>query len=68
MLKGNNMLNQTYNDYTKIKTYNNVSGMTGKGEEWLVDDKGNPIAVFFYGQMQCQVFAIGDREATKAAG
>lgn len=60
------MLNQTYNDYTKIKTYTRVSDMTGQGEEWLVDDKGYPRVIFIDGNMQCQVFAIGDREVTKA--
>ena len=41
-----------------IKVYTNVQGMTGIGEEWLVDGKENVLAVFYEGNMVCKVVRI----------
>jgi hypothetical protein len=53
--------------HIQIKIYINMSEMTGKGEEWLVDSFGNARAVFMDGNLQCQILYMGDSEKTKAA-
>ena len=50
-----------------IKIYVNIKDLTGQGEEWLVDSKGNVIAVFLDADLRCQVLYIGDKEKTKVA-
>lgn len=42
--------------------------MDGLGEEWLIDDKENVIAVFYEGNLVCKVYHIhGVNEKTKIA-
>ena len=51
-----------------VKVYNDIQEMTGIGEEWLLDAKGDVTAVFIDGNLRCQVFAITNgQEKTKIA-
>lgn len=51
-----------------IKVYTNIQDMTGIGEEWLVDDKENVRAVFYEGNMVCQVVRIYPKSDEKTRG
>ena len=50
----------------KIKVSNNIKDLTGSGEEWLLDESNDVIAVFIDGNMTCKIIPIGNTEITKA--
>lgn len=67
-------MNTLLNDFEKlvtnktdvIKIYNDVSLMSGQGEEWLLDSQDQVIAVFIDGNFRCQVLRLtNDKEVTK---
>lgn len=51
----------------EIKIYTQLRDMSGKGEEWLMDQFGNVRAVFIDGNLRCEVGYIGNSEKTKIA-
>jgi len=47
-----------------IKVYQNIQEMSGIGEEWLLDSEGDPIAVFFNGNLKNRLAGLSNKNKT----